>query len=995
MSSSPIRRTVAWTVPAALVASSLAVAATSASAAPTTPNAAPAVKAQAVGGGETIVGLGDSYMSGEGVMISNHNFEKADPSCDASNWQLAAGSVGNGSACVVTASYMYDAKAAGSSWTITPSTSTSNGARTFRSVFGDANGWPDSVPATNPQGIESTPYCDRSFAAEPIIGNGWTTKNFACSGATQPNAIGTDKAYKGIALSQPEFNYAKPGVSFETVKVPDPFPQGFGEVPGQAASLQQYAEQNDKITVVALSIGGNDFGFGAIGKSCITDGALGGRCETKQATKDKVTEGAKKARAAVTTAIENVTKAMHDAGYADGSWKLVYQDPPLPVTKGLDTKWEWSDSALGFGGTRGTVGGCGLADSTLDWVVDDVYPTLTDALAEGVMDARDALGHTPVVRIKTKKTFEGHRLCEKGTQGASPYATKQAGRTPPWQDNNGKDTEWVTYISKSAATLGNTYQASMPLHPNYWGQRALSACIAGAVDQEGSVAVDCVQDPAGDLNAQGQPRMDIQDARILWIDVTGQPVIQGIPNPGQTLTADSHGVFQPAADYAYYYQWYADGVAIDGATAKTFGVSAGDVGKDLTVRVSVSAQGRTAESTSDAVSVSDLTVVTAPAISGQAKVDETLSVSSGTYSASPDTIQYQWMADGEDIPGATGTTYAVVAADAGKRISVRVTVSKASFQDLTLNTDETAEVAVGTLTVTGKPTIAGQLLAGQILTADTAGVTYSHTPDRIAFRWYRNGDLIEGVEGSTYELTGDDVGANITVKVEAFRDGYTDAASELSSAVGPVGKGAIKKIGTPTLRYGSSTGVNPLKVKKHKLKYGNSIEADIWNVFSEWPAPADVTWYRKAKGKTSQIKKANDDFYWQPSVKDIGSRVRVKIATANEGFEQASATTAWYTIVKGTYKSLKAPKIKGKAKVGQRLATTKARFLPRGGDVRYQWYANGTKIKGATGRVYRAEPSVKGTKLRIKAYIRETKGYEAASVWSEKVGPVRAVKGLG
>ena len=71
---STARRAIAFGLPVALTLSLVAATAASstATAAPV-PAAEQKVQAQSVGG-ETIVGLGDSYMSGEGVMISNHNF---------------------------------------------------------------------------------------------------------------------------------------------------------------------------------------------------------------------------------------------------------------------------------------------------------------------------------------------------------------------------------------------------------------------------------------------------------------------------------------------------------------------------------------------------------------------------------------------------------------------------------------------------------------------------------------------------------------------------------------------------------------------------------------------------------------------------------------------------------------------------------------------------------------------------------------------------------
>lgn len=975
MSTSPLRRTIAWTLPAALVVSSVAVAATSATAAPAD---APTVKAQATGGGDTIVGLGDSYMSGEGVMYANHNFPKGEGSTP-SNWQTGPGALGNEVVQLSGDRVLPLDQQAGQTW---------------RSVFGDANGWPDIAPG-EPVGVEEIPFCDRSFAAAPMLGGGWTTKNLACSGATSQSKVSEGKT-AGLFGTKP-FYYAKPGVDFETIEV-DKTPRAQVEQDGQARLLQTYASGNPNIKVVALSIGGNDFGFGDLGYDCILSGSTGGRCETDPKVREKVAEGIPKARDAVKRSIANIAQAMAAAGYRPDQWRLVYQNPPLPVTLGKNTKWKWEGLA---GGERAGTGGCGLADSTLDWVVETVYKDLVGGMLQGLKESKDALNGTQVVQVDTEDTFNGHRLCEKGTLGATNYPQGQAGKNPTWQPDNGQKTEWVTYIARLESASGNIYQKSMPLHPNYWGQRALSACMSKAAElEEGSVTVSCTQDASESLDVEGRPKMNVAQTQALWVVAAGKPLIAGLPNVGQTLTADVDDVFKPSSlSYSYDYEWLSDGTPIPGATNKTYAVQAPDLGKTITVKVTGTAAGfDPVVATSEGVDVSDIIVDTRPSITGDAKVGATLTLSPGAYTPTPDTFAYQWYADGAPIAGATSTEYTATVEDLGKRLSVKVTATKAGHQELSLFTDETAEIAQGALTVTGTPAISGTTRVGETLTADLGSVVFTPAANRVSYRWYRNGTFITGATEATFEVTGDDVGKTLTVSIVGESDGYGVAESQQSAATATVSKGAIEKLKTPKVKY--LNRIDALsRIPRNRIRFGNSVEVDLFGVFSEWPNDPTIEWFRDTVNQASAASRATikgaDGLTYVPKVSDIGSRIKARVTTRDKGWEQATAQTAWYTIVKGKHDPVKAPKIKGKAKVGQRLATTKARFLPRSGDVRYQWYANGTKIKGATGRVYRAEPSVKGRKLRVKAYIRETKGFEAASVWSKKVGPVKAVKGLG
>ena len=102
----------------------------------------------------------------------------------------------------------------------------------------------------------------------------------------------------------------------------------------------------------------------------------------------------------------------------------------------------------------------------------------------------------------------------------------------------------------------------------------------------------------------------------------------------------------------------------------------------------------------------------APTITGTARVGETLTAGTSGISDSDGltnaTFTYQWLADDAAISGATGSTYTLEAADAGKAVKVRV-----SFTDDQGNTESLTSVA--TAAVTLPP-----------LTASAHGVPASH-----------------------------------------------------------------------------------------------------------------------------------------------------------------------------------------------------------------------------------------------------------------------------
>jgi hypothetical protein len=157
------------------------------------------------------------------------------------------------------------------------------------------------------------------------------------------------------------------------------------------------------------------------------------------------------------------------------------------------------------------------------------------------------------------------------------------------------------------------------------------------------------------------------------------PKITGTAKVGQTLTA-SPGAWSPAPT-TFRYQWYRNGVAIQGATAKTRLLNSYDLGKSLSVKVTAVRSGYTTVTKgSGAVTVSAgvLTPAT-PKITGTASVGSTVKASAGAWGPAPVTVKYQWYRNGAPISGATGATRVLNSYDASASITVKVTVSKAGY----------------------------------------------------------------------------------------------------------------------------------------------------------------------------------------------------------------------------------------------------------------------------------------------------------------------------
>jgi hypothetical protein len=166
--------------------------------------------------------------------------------------------------------------------------------------------------------------------------------------------------------------------------------------------------------------------------------------------------------------------------------------------------------------------------------------------------------------------------------------------------------------------------------------------------------------------------------------VPGTPTVTGTAQFGRTLTAVA-GTWEPA-DVALSYQWLRDGSPVgtdspDNVTRKLS--STNDLGTVYTVRVTGTRDGASAQTISAPTRPVARAVVTntkRPTISGSSKYLSTLKASSGRWSHGAMIRHYRWLRDDKPIAGATHRTYTVAPSDVGRKIRVRVTVTRPGFR---------------------------------------------------------------------------------------------------------------------------------------------------------------------------------------------------------------------------------------------------------------------------------------------------------------------------
>ena len=299
---------------------------------------------------------------------------------------------------------------------------------------------------------------------------------------------------------------------------------------------------------------------------------------------------------------------------------------------------------------------------------------------------------------------------------------------------------------------------------------------------------------------------------------TGWPGITGTVLAGETLTATTDRIEDEdgLTNAVFAYRWVRQDPAtstdadIEGATSSTYTVTDADEGKAIKVRVTFTDDAGNAESlTSDArlsappliipdaeVIASNTTATGEPTITGTIRVGETLTAGTTDLSDSDGlnnaTFTYQWLADDADITDATGSTYALVAADEGKTIKVRVTFTDDSGHQETLTSAATVAVASAPTPLTAATHDAPGSHNGQA--ALKFELRFSEDPkEDFSYKTLRDHafTVTGGTVAGARRLDGDSDTRNIKWEISVTPDSNADVTVELPATTDCDAQGAI------------------------------------------------------------------------------------------------------------------------------------------------------------------------------------------------------------
>ena len=306
---------------------------------------------------------------------------------------------------------------------------------------------------------------------------------------------------------------------------------------------------------------------------------------------------------------------------------------------------------------------------------------------------------------------------------------------------------------------------------------------------------------------------------------TGAPAISGTARVDETLTASMSGIADQDGldDVSYSYQWIrSDGGAdsdISGANSSTYEPTDADQGKTIKVKVTFRDDADNEESLTSAATGAVAAASSEPlTASFQGQPSSHDGQDSFTFELRfSEEVELSYLAvkdhaltvTGGDVTGAQRLTQ-------GSNIGWRITVEPDSDADVTIVLPATSDCSVQgavctgggkklsagvELTVpgpaqqqqqqnseaTGAPTISGTLRVGETLTASTSGIADADGLDNASFsyQWIRDDADIAGETARTFDLTDDDVGRTIKVRV-TFTDNADNEETLTSAATGVV-----------------------------------------------------------------------------------------------------------------------------------------------------------------------------------------------------------------
>jgi len=299
-----------------------------------------------------------------------------------------------------------------------------------------------------------------------------------------------------------------------------------------------------------------------------------------------------------------------------------------------------------------------------------------------------------------------------------------------------------TVCDGQPVTFTVTAEGPEPLSYQWYGPTGL---IPGAT--QASYTIDPVaMDDAGNYRVEvSNPCATISSAQATLTVIDEAP---GIAQPPQSVTECEGETVEfsvvPSGDPPFEYQWYKGIDPIDGATGQSLELADITVDDAGEYSVTVTNACGFAESDAATLTVNTAVVITQQPVSQELCEKELVEFSVQVSGTEP--YEYQWYKDGEEIVGATESTYSIASitpADAG---SYQVKVSNTCSADGVYSDP-------ATLTVFLEPTITQQPAAPELCVGDAVTLSVLATgTEPFTYQWYKDGQPIAGATDDTFTI---------------------------------------------------------------------------------------------------------------------------------------------------------------------------------------------------------------------------------------------------
>ncbi len=300
-----------------------------------------------------------------------------------------------------------------------------------------------------------------------------------------------------------------------------------------------------------------------------------------------------------------------------------------------------------------------------------------------------------------------------------------------------------TVCDGQPVTFTVTVEGPEPLSYQWYGP---TGPIPGATDSSYTIDPVAPEDAGSYQVKVSNPCSEGVYSALATLTVIDEaPSITQQPQPATACEGDDvEFTVVPAGDPPFEYQWYMGIDLIDGATGQSLvlaDITVDDAGE---YSVTVTNACGFAESDGATLTVNTAVVITQQPVSQELCEKELVEFSVQVSGTEP--FGYQWYKDGEEIVGATESTYSIASitpADAG---SYQVKVSNPCSVDGVYSDP-------ATLTVFLEPTITQQPAAPELCVGDAVTLSVVATgTEPFTYQWYKDGQPIAGATDDTFTI---------------------------------------------------------------------------------------------------------------------------------------------------------------------------------------------------------------------------------------------------